>query len=186
MNIKKLLTALLFLAITTTQAQSTWKLDAGHSSINFAVSHLVISETTGSFDQFDITAITEEDFKNPKFEVAIETASINTKNERRDNHLRADDFFGAEKFPKITFKSTSFEKVDDKTFKTTGDLTIKGITKKVTFNGKLNGILKSDRGQKAGLKLNTTIKRTDFKVGSSGGSVGEDVTVTINLEMAKK
>ena len=182
---KKTMTLLLFLVAISINAQSTWKLDLGHSSINFAVSHYVISETTGSFDKFDITATTEDDFKNPSFEVTIETASINTKLNSRDEHLRADDFFGAAKHPKITFKSKKVAYTSDKKFKVSGDLTIKGITKPVTFDGKLNGILKNDRGEKAGLKLTTTIKRTDFQVGSKGGSVGEEVEVVINLEMAK-
>ncbi|MDG1730951.1 MAG: YceI family protein [Polaribacter sp.] len=183
---KAVLTTFIVLVTFVANAQSTWKVDTGHSSINFAVSHLVISETTGSFDTFDITAVTGEDFSNPTFEVSIQTASINTKNDRRDNHLRADDFFDAEKHPMIVFKSASVEKTGEKTFLIKGDITIKGVTKKVNFNGKLNGILKNDRGEKAGLKLTTIIKRTDFGVGNSGGSVGEDVEVTINLEMKKQ
>ncbi len=180
------LATLFVLVAFTMNAQSTWKLDSGHSSINFSVSHLVISEITGSFDQFDITAITGDDFSNPKFDVSIKTASINTKNSQRDNHLRADDFFDAEKHPAITFKNSSVEKTGDKTFSVTGNLTIKGITKEVTFNGTLNGILKTDRGEKAGLKLTTTINRTDFKVGGGMGSIGEDVMVVIHLEMKKQ
>ncbi|MDG1729420.1 MAG: YceI family protein [Algibacter sp.] len=183
---KKLILAIFILSISYASAQSTWKVDAGHSSINFAVSHLVISETTGSFDTFDITAVTEEGFTNPTFDVSINTSSINTKNDRRDNHLRADDFFGAEKHPNITFKSTSIEQTGEKTFLVKGNITIKGVTKEISFNGKLNGILKNDRGEKAGLKLTTTIKRTDFNVGKPGGSVGEEVEVTINLEMKKQ
>lgn len=180
------LTTFLVLVTLTLNAQSTWKLDLGHSSINFAVSHLVISETTGSFDQFDITATTGDNFNNPKFDVTIQTASINTKNTRRDDHLKADDFFGAEKHPNITFKSSSFEKTGEKTFALKGNLTIKGITKEVSFTGKLNGILKNDHGEKAGLKLTTTIDRTVFNVGKPGSaSIGEEVEVTINLEMAK-
>lgn len=177
----------LFILITfTVNAQSTWKLDSGHSSINFSVSHLVISEITGSFDQFDITATTGDDFSLPKFDVSIKTASINTKNSQRDNHLRADDFFDAEKHPAITFKNTSVKKTGDKTFTLKGNLTVKGITKEVSFNGTLNGILKTDRGEKAGLKLTTTIKRTDFKIGGSVSSIGEDVMVVIHLEMGKQ
>ncbi len=183
---KKVFLSLFILSIYHASAQSTWKLDLGHSSIDFAVSHLVISETTGSFDQFDISAITGSDFSDPKFEVTIDAASINTKNSRRDDHLRANDFFAVEKFPTITFKSKSFTKTGEKTFVIKGDLTIRGISKEVSFNGKLNGILKNDRGEKAGLKLTTAIKRTDFKVGKAGGSVGEEVEVTINLEMAKQ
>lgn len=185
---KKLFLITLLSITVQTFAQSTWKVDASHSSINFAVSHLVISETTGSFDVFEITAKAGDNFSNPEFEVAIETASINTKNKRRDNHLRADDFFDAKQYPKITFKSNSFKKTGDKTFVVTGNISIKGKTKQVQFNGKLNGVITDNysKKQKAGLKLSTTLKRTDFNVGSPGGSVGEDVEVTINLEMQKQ
>lgn len=179
---------ILFTSVTTfVSAQSTWKVDAGHSSINFAVSHLLISEATGTFDKFDITAVTGDEFSDPKFDVAIETASINTKNERRDGHLKSDDFFGVEKHPIITFKSESYKKTGEKTFTVNGNITIKGVTKQVSFDGKLNGILKNNRGEKAGLKLTTTIDRTNFNVGSSGGAtIGEEVEVTINIEMNKQ
>ncbi len=183
---KTLFLSLILFVTVSINAQEKWTLDASHSSINFAVSHLIISETTGSFDAFDITAITETDFTNPTFEVTIKTTSINTKNERRDNHLRADDFFGAEKHPDITFKSTSFKKTGDKTFSVEGNLSIKGITKKASFEGKLNGIAKTDYGTKAGLKLTTVIKRAEFGVGESGGSIGDNVEVTIHLEMNKQ
>lgn len=183
---KTFFATLFVLTACTIQAQSTWKLDPGHSSINFSVSHLVISEITGSFDQFDITAVTGDGFSNPNFDVSINTASINTKNSQRDNHLRADDFFDAEQHPSITFKNSSVKKTGDKTFAVTGNLTVKGITKEVTFNGTLNGILKTNRGEKAGLKLTTTINRTDFKVGGGMSSIGDDVMVVINLEMGKQ
>ncbi|NER15362.1 polyisoprenoid-binding protein [Leptobacterium flavescens] len=183
---KKSILILFVLASAYINAQSTWKVDAGHSSINFAVSHLVISETTGSFDKFDIQASTGDEFSNPEFTVSIETASINTKNSRRDNHLRADDFFAAEKHPAITFKSSTYKKTGAKTFTVSGNITIKGVTKQVQFNGKLNGILKNDRGEKAGLKLTTTILREEFGIGVGSSSIGKEVEVTINLEMAKQ
>ena len=183
---RNIIVSLFILAFINTSAQSVWKLDASHSSINFAVSHLVISETTGSFDEFEITANTGDDFRNPKFEVTIQTASINTKNKRRDDHLRADDFFAAEKFPTIVFQSTAFQKTEGKKFELKGTITIKGTTKEVTFNGKLNGVAKTAYGTKAGLKLTTTINRNDFTIGSPGGSVGDEVDVTINVEMNKQ
>ncbi len=89
---KKIALSLCILISVAVNAQSTWKVDESHSSINFSVSHLIISETTGSFDAFDVTAVTETDFENPQFNVSIETASINTKNSDRDDHLKADDF----------------------------------------------------------------------------------------------
>ena len=182
---KKLITTITLVFALAINAQENWTVDASHSSINFAVSHLVISETTGSFDKFQITASSENNFENPVFSVAIETASVNTKNAGRDKHLRADDFFDAKGHPSISFTQKSFKKLDDKKIEITGDLTIKGITKPVVLTGKINGIVSSKYGTKAGVKLQTTIKRTDFKVGSAGGSVGEEVELTINLELNK-
>lgn len=186
MNMKSLTSLVVLLLISIGgYAQEKWSVDVSHSSVNFAVSHLVISETTGSFDTFSVEATSEKDFKNPVFTVAIKTASINTKNEGRDKHLRANDFFDAEKHPTISFTQKSFEKLDGKKIKVTGDLTIKGITKPVVLNGKLNGIVTNKYGTKAGLKLATEIKRTDFNIGGSGGSIGEEVSLTINLELNK-
>lgn len=183
----KLFTSLLLILISINGfSQEKWSVDVSHSSVNFAVSHLVISETTGSFDAFTIDAATQANFENPVFTVAIETASINTKNEGRDKHLRANDFFDAKQYPTITFKQKSFKKLVGKNIEVTGDLTIKGITKPVILKGKINGVVKNKYGTKAGLKLVTVIKRTDFNIGGSGGSIGEEVTLTINLEMNKK
>jgi len=183
---RKLVVVAVLLISLVTNAQENWTVDASHSSINFAVSHLIISETTGSFDKFAITATSNKDFTNPIFSVAIETASVNTKNEGRDKHLRADDFFAAKAHPSITFVQKGFKKLDGKKIEVSGDLTIKGTTKPVILLGKINGVATSKYGIKAGLKLQTTIKRTDFNVGSAGGSVGEEVELVINLELNKK
>lgn len=183
---KKLVVLAVLLTSLVTKAQENWVVDASHSSINFAVSHLVISETTGSFDKFSVTATSEENLTNPVFSVAIETASVNTKNAGRDKHLRADDFFAAKAHPSITFVQKGFKKLDGKKIEISGDLSIKGITKPVVLSGKINGVATSKYGTKAGLKLQTTIKRTDFNVGSAGGSVGEEVELVINLELNKK
>ncbi len=147
------------------------------------MSHLVISETTGAFDDFNVEATTGDDFSNPMFKASIETASINTKLAMLDDHLKAEDFFDVKKYPKITFTTNSFEKTEGKKFKVKGLLTIKDVAKEVTFNGNLNGVVDTKYGKKAGLKLTTTIDRATFGVGEKGGSVGDEVEVTINLEM---
>jgi polyisoprenoid-binding protein YceI len=185
---KKTVFILALLAGAMVSAQSTWKSDGAHSKVGFAITHLMISEVEGHFSDFDITATASDTFDNAEFTVDIKTTSIDTDNTNRDNHLRSDDFFGAETHPAITFKSNTFEKTGDKTFKLTGDLTMHGVTKTVTLNGKVNGIITDQRSQKlkAGLKLTGTINRLDFGVGGETVSLGNDVDLTINLEMAQQ
>jgi len=120
--------------------------------------------------------------------VEIQTASIDTDNERRDGHLKSADFFDAEKFPAISFKSTGYEKTGDKTFTLTGNLTMHGVTKPITLEGKVNGIITDQRSNKlkAGLKLTGTVNRLEFGVGGDTPTLGDDVEMTINLEMAQQ
>lgn len=121
---KRTIFILSLIVCTTLTAQSTWKADVAHSKVGFAISHLMISEVGGRFGEFDITANADNSFSKPDFIVEINTASIDTDNDRRDRHLKSDDFFGAETHPTITFKTTDFEKTGEKTFKLVGDLMI--------------------------------------------------------------
>jgi len=177
-----------FIACATLTAQSTWKADNAHSKVGFAITHLMISEVESHFGEFDITATADETFSDPDFTVDIETASIDTDNDKRNEHLRSDDFFAVEKHPSITFKTSSFEKTGDKTFKLTGDLTMHGVTKPVTLKGKLNGIITDKRSKKlkAGLKLTGSVDRLAFGVGSDTPTLSDDIEMTINLEMAQQ
>jgi len=173
-------------------AQSEWKLDKAHSSITFTVRHMVISEVSGNFKDFSVVLKSEkEDFSDASIESIIQVASISTDNDFRDKHLKSDDFFNAEKYPEIKFKSTQFEKLSDNKYKITGDLTIRDVTRKVTFDAVLNGTLKTNRGMLSAWKASTTINRFDYnlkwnKTLETGGlMVGPDVTVTLNLELNK-
>ncbi|MBO0331147.1 YceI family protein [[Muricauda] lutisoli] len=185
---KKAFFTLAFLTSLMVAAQSTWKSDGAHSKVGFAITHLMISEVEGHFGEFDIIATATDTFDEAEFSVDIKTTSIDTDNDRRDNHLRSADFFDAEKYPSITFKSNSFEKTGDKTFKLTGDLTMHGVTKTVTLDGKVNGIITDQRSEKlkAGLKLTGTVNRLEFGVGGDTATLGDDVEMTINLEMAQQ
>jgi len=174
-------------------SQSGWKLDKNHSSIGFSVKHLVISTVSGNFKDFDITLTTaKDDFSDAAVQAVIKMASINTDNTARDNHLKSDDFFNAEKFPEIKFTSTSFEKVGEGKYKITGYLTIRDVTKKVVFDAVYNGSIKTPWGNTAmSWTAATVINRFDYnlkwnKALESGGLIaGQDVTITINLEMDK-
>lgn len=174
-------------------AQPNWTLDKVHSSIAFSISHMVISHVTGNFKDFSITLnSTKDDFTDAAVEATIKVASINTDNTMRDNHLKSDDFFNAEKFPEIHFKSTLFEKVGDTKYKITGDLTIRDVTKKVTFDAVFNGTIKTPQSLLAAWTATTTINRFDYNlkwnktVETGGLIVGQDVTVTLNLEFDKQ
>lgn len=182
---KQVFTLLAIITLLSANAQTIWKVDNAHSSINFSVSHFMISEVTGNFTNFDITATSNENLEKPVFKVTIDASSINTNNEGRDGHLKSGDFFNVEKNPKIVFKSTSYKQLEDGNFSTTGDITINEKTEVITFTGKLNGIIKDQRSnkQKAGLKLSTTIKRENFNLGNGMSPIGKDVVVTVNLEM---
>lgn len=186
---KKLIVALIaIITVNSTIAQTKWEVDKTHSSVDFSITHLLISEVSGNFKNFKVTAIADDDFKNPTFEATIDPSSINTNNEMRDNHLKANDFFDAKNHKKISFTSTSFKQIDDKKFELMGNITVKGITKPITFSGKLNGIVKDPRSGKlkAGLKLTTELNREMFNIGKGMNSISDEVEVTIRLEMNKQ
>ena len=186
---------LLTLGIGTASAQSTWVADKAHTDVLFTVTHMVISEVTGRFTDFDITVEQKNpaDFLGATFTAEIKTASVNTDNEGRDKHLRSDDFFNAEKFPVMKFKSTSVEKTGAGSYKITGDLTIRDVTKQVVLDAKYNGQMKDPWGNtKAGFKATTTINRMDYGVkwskalDAGGYVVADDVTITLLVQLQLK
>ncbi|MGA9120512.1 MAG: YceI family protein [Bacteroidota bacterium] len=168
----------------------TWKDDPVHSSVQFGVKHMVISEVTGSFKEFEATVTASKpDFSDGVFYATIKTASISTDNAMRDNHLRSDDFLNAEKFPVITFKSTRVEKNGDDAYKIYGNLTIRDVTKEVVLDAKLNGVIRDPMGtMRAGFTATTSINRFDYgvkwnKMIEAGGLVaGDRVNITLNFE----
>lgn len=173
---------------------ATYKIDPAHSEILFKVKHLMITNVTGSFGTFDGTLESEsDDFSGAKATFEADINSITTNNEQRDGHLKSDDFFSAEKFPKLTFVSTSFVKVNDEDYKLTGDLTIKGVTKEVTLDVTYGGTTNDPWGQtKAGFEINGKINRKDFGlvwgVVTEAGSVllSDDVKLALNVQFTKQ
>lgn len=192
-NIKYIFFALM-ISLTAVKAQTTWVIDKSHSKVGFSITHMVIAEVGGYFSNFDAEITTQDDdFTTAKINFSADVNSINTDNQRRDDHLKSDDFFNAEKFPKITFIGKSIEKVGDNKFKLTGDFTIRDITQEITLEVKLNGMVKDQRGNtKAGFKISGEINRFDYdlkwnKLIESGGLVvSEDVNLIIDLELNKK
>lgn len=192
---KRLILAALVCSPLSVLAQAgTWKVDKDHSSVNFSVEHLVISEVDGSFKNFDgaITA-SKPDFSDARISFTVDVASINTGNDPRDKHLRSNDFFNAEQYPQMRFKSTSFKKVTDGKYLAEGDLTIRDVTKSVKFNVTYGGTAKDTEGrQRAGFKANTYINRFDYnlkwdKTTEAGGMVVDKmVDIELKLEFVKQ
>lgn len=158
-----------------TNSKTTWTIDSAHSEINFKVKHMMISTVTGNFEKFEGKAESlNDDFKNAGFSFSADIDSVNTNNKDRDNHLKGDDFFGGSEYPKLTFKSKSF---DGDTM--VGDLTIKGVTNEVTFDADYNGTAVDLYGQtKAGFEIEGTINRKDF--GLTWNTVTEAGSVVVS------
>ena len=172
-------------------AQSTWNTDNTHTNVKFTVTHLIVSEVEGYFKVYSGSIkSTNADFTDAVINFSVDVNSINTDNEMRDKHLKSDDFFNAEKFPAMTFKGTSFKKVSDNKYVLQGDLTIRDVTRKVTFDVVYGGIIKDPWGNtKAGFKARAKINRFDYNlkwntVTEAGGAVvSKDVDVVVNLEL---
>lgn len=168
-KISIIIAAFLFLFLTAfTTAKIVWKNDDPHSQLGFTVTHLGVSDVSGTFNDFDVTVTSSEpDFSDAVFELTANVASLDTRVEARDNHLKSADFFDAEKFPTITFKSIFLEKVDNDKYKLTGNLTMHGVTKPVTMALQYNGTVENamNKKQTAGFQLTGTLKRSDFGIG---------------------
>lgn len=173
---------------------ATYKIDPMHSEILFKVKHLMISTVTGNFKSFDATAeINDNDLTNATVSFEADTASVDTKNEQRDAHLKGDDFFNAELYPKMTFKSTSVKKVSDDEYTVTGNLTIRDITKPVELKVEFNGAATDPWGmERLGFEITGKINRQDFglrwsAVTEAGGIVvSDDVKLLLNVQLVKQ
>ena len=173
-------------------AQETWTVDKSHSTANFKVRHFT-ANVIGAFNDFDGTiTLDRENPAKSSVEFTIQTTSVDTNNENRDKHLRSADFFEVEKFPTITFKSTSVAAKGKDAFDVTGDLTMHGVTKRVTLPVAFLGFAKTQRSEKAGFEVETTLNRKDYGIvwnralDEGGFMLSDDVKVTINLEMNRK
>ena len=173
---------------------TTWALDPAHSEVQFKIKHLVISTVTGTFKVFSGSVVSKgEDFENSVINFSIDTNSIDTNQADRDGHLKSDDFFATEKYPTINFSSNSLVKVSETEYKLTGDLTIRDVTKSVTLDAELGGIMVDPYGNtKVGFEVNGKINRKDFgltwsAVTEAGGVVvSDEVKLHINVQFAKQ
>ena len=178
----------------STDTLTKWTIDTVHSEINFKVKHLVISTVTGKFKTFGATLESESsDFKNAGIRFEADIDSIDTNNGDRDAHLKSEDFFHAEEHPKLSFTSTSFEKVDGSSYKLKGDLTIRGNTRPVELDAVYGGTVQDPYGNtKAGFEVSGVINRKDFglawdAVTEAGNIVVSDqVKLDLNVQFTQE
>jgi len=173
---------------------SIWKFDKAHTNVGFKISHMVISDVTGKFQEFDGTLKAgKDDFDSASLEFTIQTASVNTNIEKRDKHLRSKDFFDAKNNPEIKFVSTTFNKTGNNTYKVIGNLTMHGVTREVTLDLIYKGTIVDPWGKtRAGFKTTTKLNRYDYglkynSVLETGGLlIGKEVQLEINAEIIKQ
>jgi len=191
MNMKKVLILLVITFITMgSYAQSQWKVDPYHSSLNFNISHSGISIVNGKFLEYTGSLTTEgEALNNANIEFSVKVKSINTNVVDRDNHLRSADFFEVGKFPDMIFKSTKIlASGKPNHYLLYGKLTIKDVTKDVIFDVHYGGTVKSNQGEKLGVKAETTINRFDYNIDfdPTAAGVGKDVSIVVHGQFAKQ
>jgi polyisoprenoid-binding protein YceI len=195
-TIKKTLAAVFTVLALGASSQVNWKVDNSHSKMGFSVTHMMVSETEGKFKIYDgkVASKSELDFTDAPVEFSVDVNSINTDDEKRDGHLKSADFFDAEKFPKMIFKSTSMKPGKVKgTYELEGNLTIKDVTKKVKLVAVGSGkTVKDPWGNiRYGFKVSGKINRIDYGlkwnavIEAGGVAVSEDVNINCSIELVK-
>jgi polyisoprenoid-binding protein YceI len=172
----------------------TWQIDSAHSHVQFSVRHMMIATVRGSFEQFSGTvAGDEQDPPGATVDVRIEAASLDTRDAKRDAHLRSPDFLNVEQYPYLYFKSTRIEQVDSRRARLIGDLTIRDVTKEVALDVEYAGQAKSPWGTiSAGFSAQAKISRKDWGLNwnvaleTGGVLVGDEITINIELELVKQ
>ena len=179
-------------AAETTLQKEVWTLDKSHTKIQFSARHLIISEVTGHFNNYDVKFSSDDDFTETDVEAIIEVNSIDTGITDRDNHLKSADFFDAETYPQIIFKGTKIEKIDEESFKLYGDFTIKNITKPIELDVTYGGTIKDPWGKtRAGFKIQGRINRFDYDLKwnalmeTGGAVVGKKINIVCDVEIVK-
>lgn len=189
-TMKRLKSAIIVAAtilLTAFTSASLWNADPAHSEVGFSIGHLGISDVSGGFNDFTATLHSSKaDFSDAVIEASIRVASIDTRIEARDQHLKSADFFEADKYPAITFKSTRLKSSGKDKYKVTGNLTVKGITKEIDMDLVYRGTIEhpASKKQTAGFTMSGTVKRSDFGIGTGfpAPMLSDAVKITINGE----
>lgn len=187
--------ALIAIAFTSPEAASahtpvpaavvTYGVDLGHSNILFKCKHLGVSYQWGRFDRFGGSFTLSDDAASSSVEITVEAASVNSNDENRDKHLRSADFFDAKQFPDMTFKSTKVEAAGEGVFSITGDLTLHGVTRAISFDVTKVGEAATKMGDRAGFEGSFVIDRMDFGISAYGEMLGHDVHMHFAIEGVK-
>ncbi|TLY19785.1 MAG: polyisoprenoid-binding protein [Nitrospirae bacterium] len=187
--------AIVFATSDARAATERYNVDPDHSIVGFSVAHMVVSKTTGRFKDYSGFIEMDPAAKTVKaLEAVIQTDSIDTNHVKRDTHLRSPDFLNVEKYPTMTYKMKSYEKIGDNQYMAKGDLTLLGVTREVVLTGTFNGLVPKDPmgNTRAGFTAHGKINRQDFgmkwsKVLDSGGLVvGDDVDINLEVEVIKQ
>ncbi|WP_075982732.1 YceI family protein [Bacillus massilinigeriensis] len=173
--------------------KTKWAVDPAHSSVDFSIKHMMIANVKGSFKQFDATIDADPtDLTTATIQFSVDLASVDTRNEDRDNHLRSGDFFDVENNPKMTFTATNITRKDEDEYEVTGDLNLHGVTKQETFAVTFEGQGLDPWGnQKVGFSAVGAIKRSDYNLTwnaaleTGGVLVGDKVKIDIQIQAAK-
>ncbi|MBN6886836.1 polyisoprenoid-binding protein YceI [Cytobacillus horneckiae] len=173
--------------------KSKWMLDPAHSSVDFSVKHMMIANVKGTFNQFDATIEADpDDLTSASIELNIDLASVDTRNEDRDNHLRSADFFNVEKNPKMTFTTTNIERKGEGEYNVTGNLTIAGVTKSETISVTYEGSGVDPWGNvKVGFTADGSLNRSDYgltwnsALETGGVLVGDKIKISLDLQASK-
>ncbi|MFB6468050.1 YceI family protein [Cytobacillus sp. Hz8] len=173
--------------------KTKWAVDPAHSSVDFSIKHMMIANVKGTFHQFDAAIDADPtDLTSANIEFTVDLASVDTRNEDRDNHLRSGDFFDVENNPKLTFTATSITRKDDDEYAVTGNLNLHGVTKQETFTVTFEGQGKDPWGnEKVGFSAVGAIKRSDYgltwnaALETGGVLVGDKVKIDLQIQAAK-
>jgi len=175
-------------------AQDAWRIDTAHSAAQFAVRHLMVSTVRGHFGKLSGSVVYDTaNLAQASVEATVDVASVDTREPKRDAHLKSPDFFDVEKFPTMTFKSTKVERAGEGKLKLTGDFTLHGVTKQVVFDveGPSAPIAGPGGSQRIGAAATAKISRKEFgmtwnrMIEAGGVTVGDEVTITLDLELVK-
>ncbi|MBD2751646.1 YceI family protein [Spirosoma validum] len=186
---KKVIMAAALLFSSAGAFAQTWTLDKAHSNLGFTVTHMMLSEVDGKFQDFDVKMTSSKpDFTDAQIELTADVNSVNTNQEKRDGHLKTADFFDAAKYPTLAFKSKSISKVSGNKYKLMGDLTMHGVTKPVTLDAVITGPVTNPQSKKtlAGFKVTGEVKRADFTLGKAPEAVvSDEIGIRASGELVK-